>query len=384
MAVTLRDEARLLFLCAGPTENDERIAALSRSAIDWREVTRLAIAARAAPVLVRRITSALGSPFPSAAEGLRRLAMVEQFELLRMEERLEETLRAFHLAGVKTVLLKGAGLARTVYESLADRPMLDLDLLVPTADADAARAAALSAGWYWERQQRYDSFYESHHHLPPLSDACGTRALLELHTGLFPRGHPFDLDAAEVVDRSVPIIGHGWGAAAPSPEDHLVYLCCHWVWSHMMNGGSWRALRDVGALAERGGLDWQLCVERARQARATTCVYWTLRLARTLASIPVPATVLLLLKPPTPAFALERLERLFAWQVAGERACPSMRLSEALWALALRPGWSSHGGARPWRNPDLAAWWGVEHESRPLSARRLVDSLHFARAIVRA
>ena len=375
-------EARLVFLCAGPATNDAQIARVASGAIRWSAVTRLAVAARALPVVTRRVRAALGGKLPGAAGDMGRLAMVEEFELQRMDERLEETIAAFEAANVPMVLLKGAALARSVYESVVDRPMLDLDVLVSPTEREAARAAAVSAGWVWKHDLRYAPFFSTHHHLPPLRDGRGTRALLELHTGLFPAGHPFDLGADEVMDRSTPARGRAQGVLVPSAEDHLVYLCVHWVWSHMMNGGAWRALRDVAVLIERSGLDWDLCVARAKRARATTCVYWTLRLARCMAGVDLPTRALRAMRPPTPEIVLGRLERYFMWQLAEGRSCPSARLGELLWSVALRPRWSGHGRARPWKVPEISVWAPDRVARGPSAARRLLESLRFARGVV--
>ena len=375
-------EAQLVFLCAGPAANDPEIARIATGSVRWAAVTRLAVAARALPVVTRRVREALGGRLPTPASDMGRLAMVEEFELQRMDDRLDETIAAFEAANVRTVLLKGAALARSVYASIVDRPMLDLDVLVSAADTEAARSAALSSGWVWKHDLRYAPFFSTHHHLPPLRDGRGTRALLELHTGLFPAGHPFDLSGDAVIGRAVPARGGARGILIPSAEDHLVYLCAHWVWSHLMNGGAWRALRDIAALTERSGLDWTLCVARARSANATTCVYWTLRLASRMAGVDVPAAALTAMRPPTPEVVLGRLERYFMWQLAEGRSCPSVRLGELLWSAALRPRWSGHGRSRPWKNPEISVWASDRGASRPSTVRRLVESVGFARGLV--
>ena len=151
-------EARLVFLCAGPRNNDVEIARIATGPLRWELVTRLAVAARAVPVVARRVREALGGRLPASAADMGRLAMVEEFELRRMDERLDETIAAFEGAGIRTVLLKGAALARSVYESVADRPMLDLDVLVSADETEAARGAALSSGWVWKHDLRYAPF----------------------------------------------------------------------------------------------------------------------------------------------------------------------------------------------------------------------------------
>ncbi len=375
-------EPRLLFLCAGPRTTNAEIARIASGPLRWEVVIRLAVAARAVPVVARRVRGALGGRLPAAAGDLGRLAMVEEFELQRMDERLEETIAALDRARVRTVLLKGAALARSIYASVVDRPMLDFDVLVSPTDLDAARAAALSSGWLWKHDVRYAPFFSTHHHLPPLRDGRGTRGLLELHTGLFPAGHPFELGAAAMIARAVSARAGKPAILIPSVEDHLVYLCGHWAWSHMMNGGAWRALRDVAALTEQGGVDWNLCAARARSANATTCVYWTLRLAHRMAGVEVPASVLEAMQPPTPGFLLDRLERYFMGQLAEGRLCPSVRLGELLWSAALRPRWSRHGQARPWKNPERSIWVTDGTAARPSAVGRLVESLGFARTFV--
>lgn len=381
-AHALRAEARLFFLTAAAHDVDAEIAAIARGPLDWRRLTWLAVRARATPVVVRRISRALGGHLPAEAMPLARLAMVDEFELARMEERLDQTVDAFHAAGVPAALLKGAALARTVFPSFLERPMLDLDLLVDTSDVERARTAAQTAGWLWRHDARYTPFFRTHHHLPTLIDGRGTRALLELHTGLFPHGNPFVVDARALMGRSITAVRGQRVYRVLAPDDHLVYLAAHWVWSHMMNGGAWRAFRDVSALVTSRSICWRDVVMRARDMRAVTCVYWTLRLTRALTGERIPADVLLQLRPPTSDAVLSRLEKYFMSQLAGELRSPSARLSEVLWEAALRPRWSGHGASRPWKNPELPIWASPE-EPEITNGRRFSETFHFARAVAR-
>jgi hypothetical protein len=101
-----------------------------------------------------------------------------------------------------------------------------------------------------------------------------------------------------------------------------------------------------------------------------------------MAGVGVPASVLNALQPPTPEFLLDRLERYFMWQLAEGRSCPSVRLGELLWSAALRPRWSGHGPARPWKNPELSIWVTGGAAARTSAVRRLVESVGFARTFV--
>ena len=95
--------------------------------------------------------------------------------------------------------------------------------------------------------------------------------------------------------------------------------------------------------AQRAPPEWDGVPRRAREARADTCVYWTLRLARGLADAPVPAGVVDALRPRGPAWVLHRLERHLAATLAGEAECPSPWLCRCLWEAAVRP---RHAGAK--------------------------------------
>src|SRR5439155_22553353 len=63
------------------------------------------------------------------ATAWRKLAMVFEFDSLRLEQRLHEAVGALATRGVEVMLLKGSALAYTTYSSFADRPMRDVDLL---------------------------------------------------------------------------------------------------------------------------------------------------------------------------------------------------------------------------------------------------------------
>jgi hypothetical protein len=116
-----------------------------------------------------------------------------------------------------------------------------------------------------------------------------------------------------------------------------------------MTFGTWRTLRDVEQLAA-AGIDWDAFVRQAREARGTTCCYWTLRLARELAGARIPDDVVAALSPQLPERIRRRLTRSFALQSLPLPGAPptSVSLSRALWALAIRPKQQGHGKSRPW------------------------------------
>ena len=354
---------------------ERRIRELLGGELDWEKLGWLAERERAAPVLWGHLQTMerLPGALPPQAAHLQRLAMVSEFRMLHLEQRLAESLAALSRAGIQVMLLKGAALALTVYGSFVRRPMVDVDLLVHEGDAERARDVLLGAGWVSSGQEELEGFYKGHHHLPPLVDGRGLEVQLELHTGLFFEGNPFRFPVADIWRRAVPVTVRGRRAWVPSTQDQLLHLCLHFAWSHMLNSGAWRTFRDLRALIDAGDVRWDEFVALARESRGASCCYWTLRLAKDLVGVPVPGEVLDALRPPLSPSALERVERHFIYHLLPTEAlCPSVFMARAMWRAGVRPRWSGHGGVRPWdRNEEL-----LVGGRRPDSvARRALDQL---------
>jgi hypothetical protein len=272
------------------------------------------------------------------------------------------------------MLLKGAGLAYTAYTSFADRPMGDLDLLIRPRHARRAWSLLQTHGWLFPNVAEMSRF-SGHHHLPPLFQEARTFRM-EIHDALLPEEHPFRFSTDSLWARAVKVSAHGREFTVPHPMHQLWHVCVHFAWAHGMTWGSWRTLRDCAALIERGQFDWPEFVGFAKETRATTCCFWTLRLARQLTGAPVPDHVLKSLRPPYSEYIVRRLERHFVSSLfPSEDRCPSVRLGQRLWEMALLPRWSGHGAARPWH---VTERWSVN--SDPLEAkgpdgRTVIDSV---------
>ncbi|HEY9449458.1 MAG TPA: nucleotidyltransferase family protein, partial [Gemmatimonadaceae bacterium] len=387
----LSPEAELLLLTAGstavtgpggpghsPTSTSaraRRIGELLRGELDWEKLGWLAERERAAPVLWSQLQSMDGLPgdLPPQAAHLQRLAMVSEFRMMHLEQRLAESLAALSHAGIEVMLLKGAALALTVYGSFVRRPMVDVDMLVHEEEAKRARDVLVEAGWVSSEVEEFEGFYSGHHHLPALVDGRGLEVQLEVHTGLFFEGNPFNFPVADLWRRAVPVTVRGRRAYVPSTTDQLLHLCLHFAWSHMMNTGAWRTFRDLRALLDAGDVRWDDFVALARQSRGASCCYWTLRLARDLVGVEVPEAVLEQLRPPLSRSTLERVERHFVYHLLPTEAlCPSVFMARTMWRLGVRPRWSGHGRVRPWdRNEELLIG-GLRPDSL---TRRALDQL---------
>jgi hypothetical protein len=388
----LSPEAELLLLTSGgegggpaaaQSPGERRIRELLGGELDWEKLGWLAERERAAPVLWGHLQSMerLPGDLPPQAAHLQRLAMVSEFRMMHLEQRLAESVAALSRAGIDVMLLKGAALAVTVYGSFVRRPMVDVDLLVRAGEAERARDVLLGAGWVASGLEELAGFYKGHHHLPALVDGSGLEVQLELHTGLFFEGNPFRFPVADLWRRAVPVSLRGRRTYVPSTQDQLLHLCLHFAWSHMMNTGAWRTFRDLRALMGAGDVEWDELVALARESRGASCCYWTLRLAKDLVGVEVPGEVLDALRPPLAPSTLERVERHFIYHLLPTEAlCPSVFMARTMWRVGVRPRWSGHGGVRPWdRNEEL-----LVGGRRPDSVtRRALDQLRNVRGWTR-
>lgn len=353
----LSPELRLLYAVAGERVSDEEILDLLARDLDWGIVGWVAERSRAAPALWDRLRSLDGDHLPEGAKAVQQQAMVVEFLMLHLERRLDECLHILQNEGIETLLLKGAGLGKTLYGSFVERPMADVDLLVrPDVGVRAFRVLE-DAGWREDEDVPFHDIYESqHHHLPPLRDPAGTGMAVEIHTRLFPGSHPFRLTAERVWERAEPVSGYEM-VLVPSLGHQIVHLAIHFAWSHMMSGFTgWRTFRDLHHFYAADALDWEDVAASAEVALAATCCYWMLRLARSLTALDVPQAVLDQLAPPGGRRRLDMLERAFVLGLSPiGLESPSVRLARHAWSLGIRPGWSGHVGAKPWEMSDSFA-----------------------------
>lgn len=390
----LPPEAQLLLLTAGDPANDAALRTLLDAKLDWTKLGGLVQQEAATPIVWHRLQRiGVGRMPPHIESAWRRLAMVSDFQALPLEKRLHEAVHLLASREIEVMLLKGSALAHTTYASFADRPMSDLDLLVRTDRAREAWLLLQQHGWSWPSDRWPAHRYDAHHHLPPLLNARGGAVRVELHTALFPGGHPFRLRAETLWSDATPVSVDGQRALTPAPIHQLLHLCIHLAWSHMLQWGSWRAFRDVGRLVRRHDVPWESFTRLAHESRGATCCFWTLRLARNLTGAPIPDDVFHALRPPLAEFVLDALERHYALQLfPSADKCPSTRLDRRLWQLGIAPRWSRHGAARPWHGQDK---WLDPSARSPISAkwprrltrhaRRVAESVgYLARTVIAA
>jgi hypothetical protein len=344
-------ESAFIALSASGDAADDALCRLLDRPLRWEPLINLAARERAIAPLSRRLHALQTATVPSEIrERLGRFAMISEFQLTALHDRLGRILALLESHGIDALLLKGAGLAYSAYARPTDRPMGDIDLLVPADRAAESWDLVLTDGWRRRRDIAVERSYDDHQHLTPLEDSDGLQMGLELHIALFTHQAPFRLPASRIWEGARRIKIGGNTAFVPSVEDQLLHAALHFAWSHEMTFGSWRTMRDVERLTASGEINWDDFVRNAEVALGATCCYWSLRLARELVGATVPNEVLDRLSPPLPARVLKSLTHYFASQafpVLGTTT-RSVSLSRALWSLAIRPRAQGHGPSRPW------------------------------------
>jgi hypothetical protein len=271
---------------------------------------------------LRRLLATPGEPAIALGPGAHAQAML-------FSHVLERLARLFSDAGVPALLVKGAGLARTVYPEPAARPMTDLDLLVRHADGTRAREALLRGGLAPRppagRPRSEALFGEELFHAR--SGAAVT--MVELHTTLDKIARR-PVDEAGLFARATPAPGLP-GLFVPSLEDHVLLVALHAA-THDFDHPI--AFLDL-ELCLRRGIDEEALVERARAFCLETVMFVALSMLRDLGAA-----------SPTPEL-VARFEPGPLRRAAAERAVASGRALGLPWILrqtALRDdvaGWSA-------------------------------------------
>jgi hypothetical protein len=369
-------ESALIALTTSGPAGQQALRGVIDRPVQWDRLMHLAARERAIVGLNAQLAKTpIRGALSSELANLQRLALVSEFQLSSLHDRLVTLLALFASHEIDVLLLKGAGLAHSAYARPTERPMGDLDVLIRPESAQRAWDLAIANGWKRRHDVPEERSYAEHQHLPPLEDADGLQIGLELHTALFTHQAPFKLPPEQLWEHARRITVAGQPAQVPSPEDQLLHAALHFAWSHEMTFGAFRTLRDVERILAASAIDWPMLVQKARGARGATCCYWTLRLARDLAGVQVPPEVFAALSPRLPERVLRSLTRYFA-----EHALPnpdlivsSVSLSRALWTIGVRPRGQGHGSSRPWL--DTEEWVRVPggmRNTRSSGARKLL------------
>lgn len=243
---------------------------------------------------------------------------------------LEAILKSLATWGITPILLKGAGLVATVYDSPALRPMGDLDLLVLPAELRLALRCLASIGYQPTHSEQFPGAYEVVTHHVGLRREDPFDSLVELHHHWLslPGSLSRYVSMEEVRQRAIAVQVGQAQAWVLAPADQVLHLSAHIaIHSQATHRLIWYYDLDQVIRRYEQSLDWVLILERAVD------YHMVLPLQRVL-----PAVASMLCTP-VPAEALEELGRIAADPRERQRYAPSAlgshsRLADGLQKLS--------------------------------------------------
>jgi hypothetical protein len=289
-----RPEAELLLLCARSSrdpEMTEPIQALLREEIDWRNLLRMAVRHRTAPLLYWNLAATCPEAVPDdVLDELRDYFHANSRRNLFLSGKLLEIMDALEEREILAIPYKGPILAAFAYGNLALREFGDLDLLLKDEDVLRAKNVLSSLG-YWPRDRmteaqeaaflRYERQYEF---------ARDDGTMVELQWKVTPRYFSFALNHEYLWEHTVPVSLGGRTVQTISPEDLLLVLCVHGS-VHCWERLSW--VCDIAELVRASGeIDWERLVERAEAVNCKRMVLLGLSLANQLVGLDLEPNIL--------------------------------------------------------------------------------------------
>ena len=181
----------------------------------------------------------------SALEAWRRDLLVTSARHLLLAQAVERCGETLAAAGVSWVPFKGVDLAARAYDLVEERVTSDLDLLIPAAQLERARAALIESGWgevfTGPRARRYltEEGYAW--------QGVGQGVLLELHYRLWgsvAEGLAAEMVASAVPDPELPAGGHRLTVA----HAYVVAAIHCWLSESPRGVGIWRDLERLVAI----------------------------------------------------------------------------------------------------------------------------------------
>jgi hypothetical protein len=215
-------------------------------------------------------------------------------------------LASFDAAGIDWMLMKGAALAWSVYESAAHRPIGDVDVLVRPHQAAAAHALLYAEGWRAENTTT-DGRSTAVNGLHGTNYAKGAHGSLDLHAHALREGCGMDADD-RFWERSVGATFEGRPVRLLGPADQLLHVCIHGLRWTPVRSCHWVA--DAATIIRHAGeaLDWAAFIDESPRRQLAYHLYGALDLVSRITGVAVPPRVVDGLRPRgAPWF--ERLER---------------------------------------------------------------------------
>ncbi|MBN1439760.1 MAG: nucleotidyltransferase family protein [Anaerolineales bacterium] len=257
---------------------------------DWGKVIARAERQRLTPLLFEsaKKTGMLREIPPQAVSDFRRnfLRSANQSEEIFRE--LAALLDSFAAARIPVIVLKGGALAVALYDTVTQRPMCDLDLLIPK-DAVPECARILAGRGYMECHNLGRGFEQEFRSELSFVRPDASGLMVEPHWHIFnPPSFSKRIPVAWFWERAAPVEIRGRSARMLSPAATLLHLTGHYSLHH--GGAGLLQLYDIARVQARWGkaINAEELAEAARSFGLLSAVQAALREAAALWRIPVP------------------------------------------------------------------------------------------------
>lgn len=230
---------------------------------DWQVIDSMAAQHRLRPLLhaQHRDNAAIPAELRAMWQAAHRLSTLTAMTL---RADLDQTVHLLHAGGFDPLVLKGGSLAWHVYPEPAQRPLRDIDLLLPETQFLAAWDYLCAAGYARasEPELPLAELVKVDKSPPPLRSPRGNYIELHLHAW-FPEGrleyHSPPPDDAGLFSRAR---RDDTGMLHPAPDDMLAHLVIHALYSHRLDCGP-LLLSDIDFLLRKERVDWAAFWQRA-------------------------------------------------------------------------------------------------------------------------
>lgn len=226
-------------------------------------------------------------------EKLRRTYYANTARNMVLYSELERVLKHFKNEGIKTIVLKGAVLAETVYSSIALRSMRDIDLLIHKRDLDKAEKKLLELGYILNEHYGPGEWYrEKHHHLAPFFNP-NKIATIEVHNDIISPSNPFATNIDDFWQRAQSAKIANSDVLILSPEDLILHLSLH-ISYHDRFAGRIRGLFDISEVVRhyQEKINWNQITTEIYKYNIGKFVYYPLYFAKELLDADIPSDVL--------------------------------------------------------------------------------------------
>jgi putative nucleotidyltransferase-like protein len=293
--VFARPETELIACCARKDLDSRSLTRiqqlLQQGQLDWSVALRRAHWHGLLPFVYTHLSAAAPDAMPPLVHAeLKKMSLGNARRNLTLTAELLKLLREFSSAGIPVISFKGPLIAQSLYENLALRQFVDLDLLIRREDILKARKVLLDRGLrpqfeLTEKQELiYFNFRSEHAFANP-----DKTLIIDLHCSLTPRYFSSSLDLDRYWNRLQPVRLGDTSVHTFSRQDLLLLLCIHGakdMWDRLI----WIA--DIAQLLRVGGqLDWPAISREAEEVGGTRMLHHGLLLTNEVLGVELPPEV---------------------------------------------------------------------------------------------